>query len=95
MALQIPTVDLSSWLQWPSRTTAKHVFYGVLIGISLSLTSSSLALLYQTRKKEKQVRDLPPRPIELRSDEVVNGVAGLIGTYASWTAKPPHLLTVT
>ncbi|KAF6763137.1 tryptophan synthase beta subunit-like PLP-dependent enzyme [Ephemerocybe angulata] len=80
-ASRLPFADFLPihWLQWPSRTTAKHVFYGFLIGLSLSLTTSSLAMLHQSRKKEKQASRLPPRPIELRSDEIVNGVTGLIG----------------
>lgn len=69
----------TSWIQWPSRFAAKHVLIGFLLGISLSLTTSSLAALHKSRKKEKQTRQLPLRPIELRSDEVVNGVTGLIG----------------
>ncbi|TEB38510.1 PALP-domain-containing protein [Coprinellus micaceus] len=77
----LPFADLlpSSWIQWPSRTAAKHIFFGFLLGISLSLTTSSLAMLHQSRKKEKETKKLPLRPIELRSHEIVNGVTGLIG----------------
>jgi len=70
---------LPSWLQWPSRTTMRHVLIGVLIGFSFSLTSTSLAVYYQQRKRERQIANFSARPIELRSDEIVKGVAGLIG----------------
>ncbi|TFK44300.1 PALP-domain-containing protein [Crucibulum laeve] len=70
---------LPSWLHWPSRSTARHVIYGVIIGFSLSLTSTSIALYYQQRKRERISKKFTPRPIELRSDEVVSGVTGLIG----------------
>ncbi|KAF8971102.1 PALP-domain-containing protein [Flammula alnicola] len=73
------TESLFSWLQWPSRTTTRHVLIGVLIGFSFSLTSTSFAVYYQQRKKERQISHFAPRPIELRSDEVVKGVVGLIG----------------
>ncbi|TFY71625.1 hypothetical protein EVG20_g1375 [Dentipellis fragilis] len=66
-----------SWLPTPS--TARHIFYGILIGFSLSLTSTSLALYYRDRKREKSLEKLSPRPIELRSNEILDGVTGLIG----------------
>ncbi|KAH6914416.1 tryptophan synthase beta subunit-like PLP-dependent enzyme [Coprinopsis sp. MPI-PUGE-AT-0042] len=67
------------WVQWPSRTTVRHVFYGIVIGISMSLATSSLTLARQRRKRERIEESFPPRPIEVRSDEIVNGVTGLIG----------------
>ncbi|PCH35999.1 PALP-domain-containing protein [Wolfiporia cocos MD-104 SS10] len=70
---------LPSWIQIPSRTTARHIIYGILIGLSLSLTSTSFALYYQERKRERVARQFEARPIELRSDEVTKGVTGLIG----------------
>jgi hypothetical protein len=71
--------SLFSWVKWPSRTTTRHVLIGVLIGFSFSITSTSLAVYYHQRKKERQIKQFAPRPIELRSDEIVNGVPGLIG----------------
>ncbi|CAA7261799.1 unnamed protein product [Cyclocybe aegerita] len=70
---------LPSWLRWPSRATARHVLIGVLVGFSLSLSSTSFALYLQQRKQKRQISKFTARPIELRSDEVVRGVAGLIG----------------
>ncbi|KAH9041150.1 PALP-domain-containing protein [Lactarius hengduanensis] len=56
-----------SWV--PSPSTARHLFYGILIGFSLSIASTSVI----------STGDASPRPIELRSDEVLDGVTGLIG----------------
>ena len=68
-------------LQLPSVLTVRHLVYGALIGFSLSVTSTSLALYWQQRKRERIQERFEPRPIELRSDEVVDGVAGLIGRW--------------
>ncbi|KAJ8514188.1 hypothetical protein ONZ45_g8246 [Pleurotus djamor] len=57
----------------------RHVVYGVLLGFSLSIATTSLAVYYQSRKRERQERNFKPRPIELRQDEILSGVAGLIG----------------
>lgn len=67
----------------PSASTVRLVLYGILIGFSLSVTSTSLALYFQQRKRERIQDQFEPRPIELRSDEVVDGVAGLIGILLS------------
>lgn len=74
----IGLTDVTSWL--PSRNTARHVLIGVLLGFSFSATSSSLALYYyRRRRKDPLVPNFTPRPIELRSDEIVRGISGLIG----------------
>ncbi|TFK25206.1 PALP-domain-containing protein [Coprinopsis marcescibilis] len=72
--------NLPGWLQWPSRTTIKHLFYGVLIGFSLSLSSSGLTLVRQRRKKEHLANgNTAPTSIASRSEQIVDGVTGLIG----------------
>ncbi|KDQ55692.1 hypothetical protein JAAARDRAFT_59673 [Jaapia argillacea MUCL 33604] len=64
----------------PSSSTMRNVFFGILIGVSLSLTTTSLVQRYERRKKPRiKEKVFEPRPIELRSDEIVDGVAGLIG----------------
>ncbi|KJA20032.1 hypothetical protein HYPSUDRAFT_43642 [Hypholoma sublateritium FD-334 SS-4] len=73
------TESLFSWSQWPSRMATRHVVIGVLLGFSFSITSTSIAVFFQRRKKEHQLQQFTPRPIELRSDEIVSGVSGLIG----------------
>lgn len=72
-------MKLPSWIRFPSHTTIRHVAYGILIGFSLSLTTTSLTLWYQYRKRERITAHFEARPIELRSDEVLSGVTGLIG----------------
>ncbi|KAI0044201.1 PALP-domain-containing protein [Auriscalpium vulgare] len=66
-----------SWV--PSPSTARHLFYGVLIGFSLSFATTSVALAVRERRREKPSEALTLRPIELRSDEILDGVTGLIG----------------
>ncbi|PPQ95342.1 hypothetical protein CVT26_008187 [Gymnopilus dilepis] len=70
---------LPTWLHWPSRTAARHILIGILLGFSLSATTTSVAAYLEQRKKERQIAHFAPRPIELRSDEIVKGVVGLIG----------------
>ncbi|KAH9055062.1 PALP-domain-containing protein [Lactarius vividus] len=66
-----------SWV--PSPSTARHLFYGILIGFSLSFASTSVISAYKKRRDHNAVEEASPRPIELRSDEVLDGVTGLIG----------------
>ncbi|KAI0275635.1 PALP-domain-containing protein [Russula aff. rugulosa BPL654] len=54
-----------SWV--PSPSTARHLFYGIVIGFSLSFATTSC----------DDKANLTP--IELRSDEILDGVTGLIG----------------
>lgn len=77
-----------SWLptfKLPSPVALRQLVYGVVLGFSLSLATTSLTLWYQARQRERQRRitegqfEYEPRPIELRSDEIVRGVTGLIG----------------
>ena len=57
----------------------RQLLYGILLGFSFSVTSTSLALYIQERKRNRIQKQFAPRPIELRSDEVIDGVTGLIG----------------
>jgi cysteine synthase A len=66
-----------SWLLSPS--TARHLFYGILIGFSLSIASTSVISAYRKRRDNDVEEKASPRPIELRSDEVLDGLTGLIG----------------
>ncbi|PIL36040.1 hypothetical protein GSI_01700 [Ganoderma sinense ZZ0214-1] len=60
-------------------SSAKQLFYGVLAGIALSITTTSVNNYFQEQKQKNAAASFEPRPIELRSDEVVDGVTGLIG----------------
>jgi cysteine synthase A len=61
-----------------SRLT-RDLVIGLVVGVTLSLSSTSLALLFQNYRRKRAISRIPPRPIELRSDEIVDGVIGLIG----------------
>ncbi|EJD02637.1 PALP-domain-containing protein [Fomitiporia mediterranea MF3/22] len=68
---------------WTARTGVGRLLLGILIGVSLSLSTASLYKFYGTRRKSKG-QELPDlsfsqRPIEVRTDEIVKGVSGLIG----------------
>ena len=69
----------SRWFQLPSRTALKHILYGVFIGFYLSITSRAFLQYYEARKKRRELAEIDFRPIELRRDDVLNGVVGLIG----------------
>ena len=66
-----------SWM--PSPTTARHLFYGILIGFSLSFATTSVMSAYRKRTEDSAMIKANLRPIELRSDEILDGVTGLIG----------------
>jgi len=66
-----------SWV--PSPSTARHLFYGILIGFSLSFATTSAISAYRKRIDDSAMARVDSRPIELRSDEIQDGVSGLIG----------------
>ena len=72
---------LSVWFQIPSRSALKHILYGVFIGFYLSVTSRALFQYYERKKRRREllVSKDDFGPIELRKDDVLNGVVGLIG----------------
>ncbi|KAL4249030.1 Cysteine Synthase/Cystathionine Beta-Synthase [Abortiporus biennis] len=70
---------MHSWFHFPKASTARHFFYGIILGFSLSITSTSLALYFQDRRRKQLEKRFEPRPIEIRCDEIIHGVAGLIG----------------
>lgn len=61
------------------NTGYRNFVLGILVGFSVSLTSTVLLNSYNDRRRNKTVQDYPARPIEIRSDEIVDGVVGLIG----------------
>jgi cysteine synthase A len=85
--LWLPRTNVFAWitLHWPSpsRAAARQILYGLILGFSLSLTTNSIRQYFQRRKELAQGRqfELEARPIELRSDEVLSGVTGLIGSF--------------
>ncbi|OWZ26431.1 cysteine synthase A [Cryptococcus neoformans] len=65
-------------LRFPSKFT-RDLVWGIILGITVSLSSTSAALILQEWRRKRAIQRIPPRPIELRSDEIVSGVTGLIG----------------
>ncbi|OJA11250.1 hypothetical protein AZE42_09539 [Rhizopogon vesiculosus] len=65
---------------WFSTPVIRHVAYGILIGFTLSVTSTSISSYWRLRQSQRISQEqFEPQPIELRSDEILNGVTGLIG----------------
>ena len=64
----------------PTRFT-RDLLWGIFIGVTLSLSSTSLALVAQGWRRRKAIARIPYRPIELRGDDIVDGVIGLIGKF--------------
>jgi cysteine synthase A len=62
----------------------RDLVVGAALGLSLAISSASLAAYIQSRR-QRRLREIeaepeyPFRPIELRSDEIVQGVTGAIG----------------
>lgn len=78
--------DMSPWTTHisggrDSITALRQLVYGVFIGVSLSFTSVAIAQWFKTRKPQYDESKLSLRPIEIRTDEIVNGVAGLVGKF--------------
>ncbi|KAG2338914.1 PALP-domain-containing protein [Suillus weaverae] len=65
---------------WYSNVVVRHIAFGILIGFTLSVTSTSVSSYWRSRRRQSLSQEQHQfRPIELRSDEVVHGVTGLIG----------------
>lgn len=68
----------------PPRRLSRELTWGLIIGVTVSISSTSLALLAQEWRRKRAVSRIPPRPIEIRSEEVADGVIGLIGAERSF-----------
>ncbi|KZT51768.1 hypothetical protein CALCODRAFT_114674 [Calocera cornea HHB12733] len=79
----IPYLHLPFWRSlWPPHLPRKPLhalLLGIFAGLTISLSSASVGLYLEHRRREAILRRLPPRPIEIRRDEVVTGITGLIG----------------
>lgn len=76
----------------PLPRTARPLILGIVLGISLSVSSSAVVQYFQRRRRrialsQSQVSELESRPIELRSDDVLNGIVGVIGTCISGSLR--------
>ncbi|KAN0091501.1 Tryptophan synthase beta subunit-like PLP-dependent enzyme [Tylopilus felleus] len=71
--------DIAALFHLPN-VAIRQLTYGILIGFTLSLSATSIARYYSERRKQERLeKQTSFRPIELRSDEIVRGVTGLIG----------------
>ncbi|KAH7889049.1 tryptophan synthase beta subunit-like PLP-dependent enzyme [Phlebopus sp. FC_14] len=68
-----------AWLHLPNPVIRQFT-YGIFIGVTLSLSTASLVRYWRIRRQEQLKEQFTRRPIELRSDEILHGVTGLIGT---------------
>lgn len=77
--------SISYYLPWffrPSRLgAARSLVLGLTLGFSLSLSLTTLTLYSLDAFKRKFRRDEPQRIIEIKKNEVLDGVESLIGTY--------------
>ncbi|KAJ7212992.1 PALP-domain-containing protein [Mycena pura] len=65
---------------------ARPLALGIVIGFSLSVSSSAVFRYFQRRRQriaqelaQSHISELQSRPIELRSDDVLDGIVGVIG----------------
>jgi hypothetical protein len=72
-------------LRLPRKLT-RDLLWGLFLGITLSVSSTTLGLIAQEWRRKRTLSRIPPRPIEIRSEEVVDGVIGLIGMFHAWLA---------
>ena len=68
-----------SWFKPQTTANVRFFVYGILLGFSFSLTATSFVLYFREKRQREILSKFKPRPIQLRSDEIVQGVAGLIG----------------
>ena len=64
----------------PQNILTYKFLLGLIVGITITAGSSSLIRYNRKRRRTgEHHHDLSFRPIEVRTDEVVKGVSGLIG----------------
>lgn len=78
----LDSIPLLRQIHIPHAREIRHVIYGVVLGVSLSLATTSVvsSLRERKRKRIERAHGFEARPIELRADDILqNGVIGLIG----------------
>lgn len=70
------------------KRLSRQLYVGLLLGFTFSLSSTTLAVFFQAQRRRRASRRAAlaggavnggKRPVEMRAEEVVPGVAGLIG----------------
>ena len=78
------------WFLRPSKLGAKRsLLVGFTLGFSISLSLTGLALYALDAWRRSLRRAAEKRTIEIRADEVVDGVEGLIGACYLYQSYPP------
>ena len=72
--------SLSSISAPPDQHTIRTFVVGAAVGVAALTATRALRSYSQELRTKEQREALPLRPIEVRSDEVADGVTGLIGT---------------
>ncbi|KAG8878656.1 hypothetical protein FRB97_002339 [Tulasnella sp. 331] len=63
----------------PAGRLSRDIYIGILIGASVTLSSTSIALYYRTRQKGPDYLERDSAPIDIVRNEIVQGVTGLVG----------------
>lgn len=72
----------------PSRLgPSRSLLLGLTLGFSLSLSLTGLAIWSLNAFKRRLTKDVLERIVEIRENEVLEGVEGLIGTFVSGMMK--------
>ncbi|KAI5480163.1 cysteine synthase [Pseudohyphozyma bogoriensis] len=75
-----PFISFMSDVQsWGNPLLAKTLLLGLTLGVSFSMSLTAIALFYQEAFTKRLRKPPPKRIVEIRADEVVDGVEGLIG----------------
>ena len=82
-----------SWFKPQNAANARFLVYGIVLGLSFSVTATSFALYLQEKRQRRILASSKSRPIQLRSDEITQGVTGLIGWLVYPGSRLGHSLT--
>lgn len=69
----------SSWLKPQNSANLRFLLSGILLGFSFSLTAVSFVLYYQEKRQREIMSRFKLRPINPRSNDIAQGITGLIG----------------
>ncbi|KAF9792195.1 tryptophan synthase beta subunit-like PLP-dependent enzyme [Thelephora terrestris] len=68
-----------TWLKPQNAANVRFLLYGIFLGFSFSLTATSFVIYHREKRQREVASSFQSRPIELRSDEIAQGLTGLIG----------------
>jgi cysteine synthase A len=64
-----------------TNNTSRHLIYGILIGVILALSTNSFISWWKRKNQDdnKNTRELRKQPSDIRSEDIADGIEGLIG----------------